>query len=636
MAENPTANAIAAYAVTALAMTITAYFAIFTIFQPYDDEGTLLVTLKAFIHGEALYRDIWSVYGPFYYELFGGFFSLTGSAITTDASRSIVIVLWVVTSLMFGLAAQRMTGRLALGVLGMITAFATLGVLVNEPMHPQALCVLLLGGFVLLATAGWTRRTAWAGAGCGALLAALVLTKVNLGVLAIAAIVLAAALMAEPLQRRGWLRWLVVAGFLALPLAILARDLKLVWVREFLLIEVLCSAAIVVAAWPQRPRSGEDDPRLRRWLLAAAAGFAAALLAIVFVILLTGPSLGDLYHGVVKEAFRVRDVLTGQLLFPGGSAVDWSIAAVVAAAIASRWRAQGVGSSSIWPGLLRLAAGLAIWLGTAHVLLLGLNPSSGYQELVPSLLAWVAVIPPAGAAEPAHRRFLRVMLAALALTETLQVYPVPGSQLGIAGVTFVPVGAICLADALTELRAWSVARGAAAAARFRLLATTVSVALVGVFALNSVALTAISDAILYHAEPKLPLPGAELMHLSAPQVDAYTEMVTLLHEHHCTTFIGYPNVNSLYLWSGYETLPPVSPNAWMYSLDDSQQQRVVDEMRASPRPCAIRNEELATPYLKGLPPPQTPLVDYVFHQFRPVATAGPFEFMLPKPGATGG
>ena len=36
----------------------------------------------------------------------------------------------------------------------MIAAFATLGVLANEPMHPQVLCVLLLGALTLLAVRG--------------------------------------------------------------------------------------------------------------------------------------------------------------------------------------------------------------------------------------------------------------------------------------------------------------------------------------------------------------------------------------------------------------------------------------------------------------------------------------------------
>ena len=70
---------------------------------------------------------------------------------TTDASRSIVVVVWVATSLLSGIAAQRLSGRLALGIAGMIAGFGSLYVLANEPMHPQGLCVLLLAAFFLVA-----------------------------------------------------------------------------------------------------------------------------------------------------------------------------------------------------------------------------------------------------------------------------------------------------------------------------------------------------------------------------------------------------------------------------------------------------------------------------------------------------
>ena len=156
-AAQPAVTAIALYAVVAIGAFLAAYFSIFSEFAPYDDEGTLLVTLKAFVHGDALYSEIWSVYGPFYYELFGGFFKLFGLSVTTDASRTIVLFVWVGTSLLFGVAAQRLTGRLSLGLTAMIAAFSALAVLANEPMHPQGLCVLLLAAFAFFAVGGLTR-----------------------------------------------------------------------------------------------------------------------------------------------------------------------------------------------------------------------------------------------------------------------------------------------------------------------------------------------------------------------------------------------------------------------------------------------------------------------------------------------
>jgi hypothetical protein len=626
--------AVAAYAAVAVAAILTAYFSIFNIFAPYDDEGTLLVGVDAFAHGGTLYRDIWSVYGPFYYEIFGGFFALTGQSVTTDASREIVIFVWVGASLMFGLSAQRLTGRLVLGVTGMIAAFGALGVLVNEPMHPQGLCALLLASIALLASFGLSGRTIWTGAAFGAVLSALVLTKVNLGIFAFAAVVLAAALTVELFARHRWLRLAVIVAFLAMPLLILNRDLDLAWARETFVLEVLAGLAVIVAAVRLCPERGEDDGGLLAWVLAAAAGFAVAFVAIVVAIVLTGPSLSDVYRGTVTEALRIRDVLAGQFPFPAGTAMDWAVLAVAASALCSRpWR-RSASAPSVWPGLLRALAGLAIWLSVAHIVLVGLNPSSASPVVVPMLLAWIVAIPPAGSWPGARMRFLRVMLPALAVAETLQIYPVPGSQLGIAAVIFVPVGALCLGDALTELRAWSEARGFAALGGFGPIAAAAGLAAAAIFVLNVIAIPGVNKAVSYGETPKLRVDGAQLLHLGPPQGEQYEQLVELLDEHRCTTFIGYPNVNSLYLWSGITPPAPVGPNAWMYGLDSAQQQRVVDEMRSSPRPCAIRNDELAGPYLKGLPPPQTPLVKYVLNQFRPVATVGPFEFMLPKSSAS--
>ena len=57
--KDPTVVAVCLYGLVAMAAAVAAYFALFTQFAPYDDEGTLLVTLKAFAHGGTLYSDIY-------------------------------------------------------------------------------------------------------------------------------------------------------------------------------------------------------------------------------------------------------------------------------------------------------------------------------------------------------------------------------------------------------------------------------------------------------------------------------------------------------------------------------------------------------------------------------------------------
>jgi hypothetical protein len=634
-AAQPAATAIALYTVVAIGAFLAAYLGIFSEFAPYDDEGTLLVTLKAFIHGDALYKEIWSVYGPFYYEVFGGFFKLFGISVTTDASRTVVLFIWVGTSLLFGVSAQRLTGRLPLGLTTMIAAFSALAVLANEPMHPQGLCVLILAGFFFFAVSGLYGRIGRSGIACGALLAALVLTKVNLGIFAVAATVVALAVSVEPIYRRRWLRWLLIAAFLVMPVAVLDRDLKSAWVRELILLEGLAGIAVLVASRAIRPRR-EDSDENTRWMLAAALGFVVAFLLIIVIVVITGPSVSDVYTGVVKDALGIREVFTTQFPFPAGAALDWAIGAVVAAAIASAVRIarRDTALPVIWTGLLRALAGLTILCSVAHIIVIGFNPPATDPVVVPMLLVWVAAIAPASAVETPYKRFLRVLLPLVAVAETLQVYPVPGSQLGIASVFFVGVGALCLGDAWTDLAAWSEARGGTILGNFKTSVAVVAIALPAAFGLQAIVLPGMTGAVTYHELKKLKLPGAELMHLGSAQDEEYEALVELLHENHCSTFVGWPTVNSLYLWSGLEAPKPTIPNGWFYAMKTSQQQLAVEELRAAKRPCAIVNEELAGFYLHGAEPPDRPLVPYVKNNFEPIEIVGKFTFELPKATAS--
>ncbi len=622
---------IAIYAALAIAATVAAYFYLFTQFAEYDDEGTVLVTLKAFVAGEALYKDVYTPFGPFYYELFGGLFSLSGHAVTTDASRSIVMVIWVGASLLFGLAVQRLTERVALGVTAMLVAFSVLFVLSQEPMHAQVLAVGLLSVFTALVVRTDSRRIWMLGGICGALLAALVLTKINLGIYAVAAVFFAAALSVEPLYRRRWVRWPVVVAFLVLPFVVTRPDLSNVLVRNLALLELLAAISVAVATWSLRQdptRDGEQE-RTTRWLLGAAAGFGLAFATILGVIFITGSGPADVYDGVVTQALRIRTVNAIQIGITNAS-IDWAIAAIAAAGLVSWLRSRGGPSSRLWSGVLRAAAGLAIWFSITETTPLSLGPAPGNPDALAMVLAWVAVIPPAGAAESTQKRFIRALLPTLAVAEVLQTYPVAGSQMRIAAVMFVAVGGICLGDALVELRAWSAARGKASLERLGVVASVAIVALGAKFALDGVVQPTISNAILYNEQEALPFPGATSLRLPAPETDTAARVVELLHQYRCTDFIGYPNMDSLYLWSQIDPPRPSAPSAWMLALDESEQRRILRQMRASPRPCAFRNEPIAEGWLGNKSRPETPLVRYIFNDFDVVETAGSFLFMLPK------
>ena len=64
-----------------------AYDSIFSIFRQYDDEGFILISLKSFFQGGALYDEVYSCYQPGFYELNWVVFKLWGAPLCHDTMR---------------------------------------------------------------------------------------------------------------------------------------------------------------------------------------------------------------------------------------------------------------------------------------------------------------------------------------------------------------------------------------------------------------------------------------------------------------------------------------------------------------------------------------------------------------------
>jgi hypothetical protein len=615
---------VAGYGGLAALSALAAYWLEFTQFALYDDEGTVLTTLLLFKQGQPLYRDIVTQYGPFYFELYGGLSVLTGHELTHDVGRLLVVAEWTATSLLIGVACERLSGSLLLGLGGMASAFGVLDVLVAEPLHPVSLTVLLVAIAALVLTGPLSgRRAAAPAALLGFALAALTLTKVNLGGFALAALALAAAFAWPPLAARRAFAWLVAAGFVAMPLALVASDLGSGAIRRFAFLMVGASGAVVAAAAGLRERA-QPQPELTPWLRVAALAFAGTAVASLVAILLTGPSLADVYDGMVVEARRTRDALMTPLVLPK-SGVWWAVASLAGALAAVRLR-RIVRVVAVWPALGRILVGAGMWLTVAESAPFAFGAAS--TGLEPAIaLAWVAAVPPAG--EERVPSFARIALPALAIAQTLQVYPIAGSQVGAAKLLFIPVGALCLGDGLRQLHAWAEARGGHLPIRCAFLTPVAAAALAATLVWTLMLQPGREARAEYANQVPLPLHGAQRIHLKAEDVDTYTRLVALLRQR-CSALAGYPSVNSLYLWSRIEPARGGLPGAWMYLLTADRQQRVVDELRRAGRPCAIRNRLLEFFWLRGRPVPDGPLVKHIVDDYRPVADVNGYQLLLPK------
>ena len=519
-AADPTIRAIVLYALLALGAVVAAYGAIFAGFASYDDEGTVLVTLNAFAHGQPLYTDIFSPYGPFFFEFFGGLSALSGHAFTTDGSRTVTILVWVAIELRPRPrlpAAQRPAGarprrdgrrlRRPLRALPRADAPARAArpaaLLLRARRRPQP-------GPAHRAARRDRRRTARRGAddqdqlrrlrdrrrGAGG----------DAGLRADRPPPLA-ALAADRARARRADRGHVVGPEGRAGCARSSRS--------------SCSAAARSSPRPGRCSRGAARSRRRsaagcspRWRAASRRSSRSSCRSCCWGR--ASPTSGTAWS---CSRSTCATSTPGPFETPG-QAIDWGVAALAAALLVTRLRSWASGKPSLWPGLLRGAAGLAIWFTIAKQAPFGLNPSANV-DVLPMLLAWVAAVPPLGEPEPPFKRFLRVLLPAVAVLGVLGAYPVPGAQVGVASLMFVPVGALCLADALSALRAWSATRGELGLARFGAAATAGTVALAGMLALGQVYLPAISNTIEWHERTPLPFPGAGQVRLTPEEVEEY-------------------------------------------------------------------------------------------------------------------
>ncbi|HEV2029392.1 MAG TPA: hypothetical protein VGS16_12810 [Candidatus Dormibacteraeota bacterium] len=577
----------------------------FSVFHAYDDEGYFLVTLRDYIHGHADYNQI---YGPFFYEVMGAVFRIPGLDVTTDSGRVVTLVLWLLTSLVGGIAVLTLTRDLWLGVAGQFLTFHALSALTSEPMHPSGLISFLLVGLVAIAAGKSRTPRTWALL-VGALIAAITLVKINVGAYAALAVAFA---FAAALSGR-WRQVALAATSVALvagPLLLMSGLFQLEWVVELAFLVALSAAAVALAGFAVR--SPAVPPIDAVWLI---VGGAAVTIACLGLAAAGGLRLSDLVDSVVGAA-RLPQlfVLPAPVGIPD---VVWA-ALSVAATGAILWLRFGARASPPIPACLRIAAGAFTWLS---VLVL---PSPFFLLALP--LVWVAVLPPAGDHENPTDPFVRLLLAALAVMETLQAYPVAGTQMWLATLALVPVGAITFNDGIRQLRLWAAGRENQS---FLKVAAAVGP---GALILNVAVwpLFVYLAASGYASGQPLGLPGAGLMRLPPEQASALQSLAAAIDKD-CTNLITLPRMPSLYLWTGKEGVAQLNDGIWMFSLDAAQQQSVVSQVRDKTGTCIVISQAVADFEAEGRPIPRRPLIEYIDTAFEPAGTFGIYELLVRKP-----
>lgn len=236
---------------------------------------------------------------------------------------------------------------------------------------------------------------------------------------------------------------------------------------------------------------------------------------------------------------------------------------------------------------------------------------------------WLVMLPVRDGPWDLTQGFARALLAGVAVLNSLQAYPVAGSQLTWATALIILSAIVCLHDGLAGvarlLPAWMRGRWL----RLALAGLTVTLLVRAEWDL----VTAMRHN--YRSLVRLDLPGARRLRLPEASVALYRWLALNLQAH-ADTFIGVPALDSLYFWSGKEPPTAVNPNAWMLLLDEPEQATIVRALAARPGAAAVRADWSTNFYGRGAPIELQPLARFINDEFQTVGRFRGYAFQVRK------
>ena len=423
---------------------VFSFFSLFSRFPFYDDEGKILLYTQHLLDGHALYDQIEFIYGPTF--LLGQWliFSALGIPLCNDAVRTVTVFTWCVTALMLAATAwnlARSTGwAIGLAAIVWVAGIFHLVVFTNEPGHPQQLVALLLASAFWITAAHWSRHTGITLTVLGAITGALIMTKINVGVLfGLALGISIVSLGSRPSFVWGLLRGTATLAVLALPTILMRSRFP----DGFGLFCFTITAALFPCCWLALFAVQPGDVGLRHLLLCGLGAAVALSLTTGFAV-----AQGNTVAGMIRALVTLPmhgfagAKYGGPLELPRLTAY-WSLIGA-GLGLGAFW----VGSAQrrfLWP--LRLFVCTLIF---SDALVARSWDSQATWLSLP--LIWLLLMPPVGYAPQANEWFFRLLLAFTACLQPIQVFPIPGSQIHIGTLTMVLAGVVLLRDLYHELQ----------------------------------------------------------------------------------------------------------------------------------------------------------------------------------------
>ena len=619
-------------AAVAAVLAVIGYWSIFTVYLVYDDEGYVLNSLRNYSEHGGLYEQVYSQYGPFFYNLADGLHRLTGLPFDNDHSRMVTVAVWCATALLCGGLVWRFSRSRTAATAAAGLSFVHLASMTNEPSHPGGLLGLLAAAGTLLGAEAIRRgRARWFALATALVGTAMALTKINVGVFFLLAAVSWMLLNTDRERLARTAGWVVALGCVAVPFGLMQTLWSEPWVREFGLIFSGATLALLAALTASRqPEHGPGS-----WKRFAGAGLVLTA-AVLLLTGLRGTSAAGLLDGILLGPLRHPGVYSFAVTWRPGAGglalVMLALALFVTARRTAAWRPPLLAS-------LRLVAGLWCLLGmfvSIALLLPGVLSSprlaagvlwvAAYVPAMPTFalsyglsLAWLMAVPLGrGPATPEERG--RLWLAWVLVWQSLHAFPVAGSQTAWGTFLWAPLLVLGCHDAI---RYWA---GRAPRRHQR------AVRFAGLAVLLGLAATAVRDTgyvgheRFRQGEP-LGLPGAARLRLP----DDFTSTLRILTENlsaHSGVLFTYPGMFSFNTWADRPTPTLANATHWFSLLSAEQQAAIIRRLDADPRACLVVERYLVTYLYEQNVIPTGPLHDYLLKAFAPALKLDTYELWV--------
>src|SRR4051812_29450975 len=256
-------------ALVAAIVAIAAGGLLFSTFMIYDDEGYVLYSLQTFVNGGGLYERVYSQYGPFFY-LLNQILHFAGWQFTNASGRVLTFICWLGAAGFSSAIVWRLTRSAAATAFTLGGVFLHLWPMTSEPSHPGGLIVLFIAGLAWLGT-HWRTQPGRLAVAIGAIGAALLFTKVNVGIFVFAGAGVWWALHLDETKLGLRTRLIVMAvAMTLLPLGLMRGKIELGWVKIFAAVAASAGLATTLAA-------GYRPTAVTRWRDFVIAALAAIL-----------------------------------------------------------------------------------------------------------------------------------------------------------------------------------------------------------------------------------------------------------------------------------------------------------------------------------------------------------------------